>query len=545
MSLLFETQTDINIPDILSMRGDGRRAVGYPIFQQTFDTLLKSDIPDVPDATQRCSMRGDGRRAVDYPLFQQIFDTLIESDIPDVHDAIQHCSIAELCTVILSADETTSLSLLTSLQRFLPEAFYDPQTAALVVACFEVVHMGRASLAMQLSLHSSLATEIPTILRGQSQTALRVLSDLAILGMTTATDALVAEFDSLTLTSAGCETLQRCISAGVKGVCDQVAAHWEHLLGPHLSSALVTSVVRASPPHCRKVFQEALRDIASPFAPLELLWKELLPVLPTENMVTLVNTLTTFEKIGGSCTLLRWLNSEEGSMYSNTALRLLEHAEGPAKHLLTVFLNTFSGTHLDASCPLKEFLDVWVTASSLKSGGATASNVEAVPATLPMCTGPPIIDGTSTKPLFRGDLDCAQQFTQYKLDKERERQSYLEHMASTTALSQDSVKLSIRGLLQESFRLYDERRKKKMGPRPIFSDDDDDYAFRWGAMAGEVMRDLEASGSKSVLVNLSCMFLFVPGQEAEWYGPHHDSRMQRRERQQKVLSRLAMSTSRK
>ena len=509
MPLLFDTHSNINIPDILSMRGDGRRAVGYP-------------------------------------LFQQIFDTLIERDIPDVHDAIQRCSMPQLCTVILSADETTRLSLLTSLQRFLPEAFYDPQTAALVVACFEAVHMGgRASPAIEHSLHSSLAAEIPTILRGQSQTALRVLSDLAILGMTTATDALVAEFDSLTLTSAGCETLQRCISAGVKGVCDQVAAHWEHLLGPHLSSALVTSVVRASPPHCRKVFQEALRDIASPFAPLELLWKELLPVLPTENMVTLVNTLTTFEKIGGSCTLLRWLNSEEGSMYSNTALRLLEHAEGPAKHLLTVFLNTFSGTHLDASCPLKEFLDVWVTASSLKSGGATASNVEAVPATLPMCTGPPIIDGTSTKPLFRGDLDCAQQFTQYKLDKERERQSYLEHMASTTALSQDSVKLSIRGLLQESFRLYDERRKKKMGPQPIFSDDDDDYAFRWGAMAGEVMRDLEASGSKSVLVNLSCMFLFVPGQEAEWYGPHHDSRMQRRERQQKVLSRLAMSTSRK
>jgi len=282
-------------------------------------------------------------------------------------------------------------------------------------------------------------------------------------------------------------------------------------------------------------------------------------------------------------------------MYSNTALRLLEHAEGPAKHLLTVFLNTFSGTHLDASCPLKEFLDVWVTTSSLKSGEATTSerptltrkssifkdladladladlgdladladlgdledladpegvpNVEAVPAsraaTSPMCTGPTIIDGTSTKPLFRGDLDFAQQLTQYKLDKERERQSYLEHMASTTALSQDSVKLAIRGLLQESFRLYDERRKKKMGPSPIFSDDDDDYAFRWGAMAGEVMRDLEASGSEPVLVNLSCMFLFVPGQEAEWYGPHHDSRMQRRERQQRVLSRLAMSTSRK
>ena len=60
-------------------------------------------------------------------------------------------------------------------------------------------------------------------------------------------------------------------------------------------------------------------------------------------------------------------------------------------------------------------------------------------------------------------------------------------------------------------------------------------------LAKDVMKDFEVSGPQTVMTHLSCMSLFIAGNEAEWYG-QNENRTLRMERKEKVLRRINASS---
>ena len=133
---------------------------------------------------------------------------------------------------------------------------------------------------------------------------------------------------------------------------------------------------------------------------------------------------------------------------------------------------------------------------------------------------------------FRPDLDLEAQKARYAFDKKRAHLTYLSTIARDAEMkSNDFSRVAVQGLLDEAYRLYASQHTGE------------DYEIWWEVLAKDTMSDFDASGPQSVMANLSCMSLFIPGHEADFYGPNAESRTMRMARKKKLLQRVKVSSS--